>query len=366
MSFFPSKRDSPSHPPEPTAGRFGASVNEFVVALTARVSWAVDELHQLLRRMGVRRANTRTNILSTSASVFVHLGLVILTILIVLRTDSKESGPIIPPIDATVSDGDLTGTDSEWEVGDEVTLTDSNSPKPSEEKSLGSILGPTSDTSGAPLTPGELAGVSTGGGAGGTGGGTGLDGIGEGVSAAGGVDFFGASVGGRRVVFIIDNSMSMADSRKMDEAKAELIRSISKLTPIQRFQILFYNDRPFPLKFDDKPPVVANEKNRERATSQVSAVSPAGGTNHADAIDAALAMKPDVIVWLTDALDMSMTLVESVTNRNRPPHRASIHVFQLGENDVPEEQSQNQPMAQLAQRNNGTFRYVNVFKLSQP
>ena len=210
--------------------------------------------------MGVQRVRTRTNILSASASVVVHLALIILTIMIVLRTDSKEEGPIIPPIDATVSEGDLSGTDSEWEVGDEVTLTESNSPKPSEEKTLGSILGPTSDTQGAPLTPGELAGLSSGGGAGGVGGGKGLDGMGEGVSARGGVDFFGASVGGRRVVFIIDNSMSMAEARKMDEAKAELNRSISKLTPIQRFQVLFYNYHPFPLKFDEKPPVVANEK----------------------------------------------------------------------------------------------------------
>ena len=366
MSFFPSKQGSPSHPPEPTAGSFGAATKEFLAALSARASWAVDEMHVLLRRMGVQRVKTRTNILSTSASVIVHLGLIIVTILIVLRTDSKVEGPIIPPIDATVSEGDLSGTDSEWQVGDEVTLTDSNSPKPSEEKSLGSILGPTSDTEGAPLTPGELAGVSTGGGAGGTGGGTGLDGVGEGVSAAGGVDFFGASVGGRRVLFIIDNSLSMADARKMDEAKAELNRSIAKLTPVQRFQVIFYNDRPYPMKFDEKPPVVANEKNRERGIAQVTAVSPMGGTNHADAIDAGLALKPDVIVWLTDAIDMNPALVESVTNRNRPPHRASIHVFQLGESDVDEAAVQNQPMAQLAQRNNGTFRYLNVNKLAQP
>ena len=91
-----------------------------------------------------------------------------------------------------------------------------------------------------------------------------------------------------------------------------------------------------------------------------------GGTNHADAIDAALALKPDVIVWLTDALDMSSALVDAVTVRNRPPHRASIHVFQLGESDVDEGAAQGQPMAQLAQKNNGTFRYLNVNKLAQP
>src|SRR5262249_48107668 len=56
--------------------------------------------------------------------------------------------------------------------------------------------------------------------------------------------FFGIRAQGQFFVYVVDCSGSMIDDSRLVRAKSELRRSIMSLQLPQRFQIIFYNDRP--------------------------------------------------------------------------------------------------------------------------
>lgn len=114
--------------------------------------------------------------------------------------------------------------------------------------------------------------------------------------------FFGRPFGGRRVVFVVDISGSMLQKSgtgtRLSEAYAGLMRAVAALGAEQEFNIVLFADRVDVFMPD---PVRAVRENVLRAFAYLdSGVDCGGSTNLQDALRRALAMKPDVMLLLSD------------------------------------------------------------------
>jgi hypothetical protein len=82
-----------------------------------------------------------------------------------------------------------------------------------------------------------------------------------------------------------------------------LLASLGQLPPEAQFAVIFYNLGARVLSDDQGHAglMAATAANRQRVQSQVAEVDPDGGTDHMTALRAAMALKPEVIFFLTDA-----------------------------------------------------------------
>jgi hypothetical protein len=196
-------------------------------------------------------------------------------------------------------------------------------------------------------------GVSTigGGGEGGEGGGSG-GGTGTGVGPGLGAGFFGTKGAGKSFVYVVDMSGSMHGQR-FDRAKRELIRSIDKLGPEQKFYVYFFNDRTFPL-FDPKPAhgmIPASLSNKQRAKRWINTRQAESTTNPNYALQQALEMRPEVIFLLTDGeLDDPDAVRQMIRRFNKS--NVIIHTIAF------ENEDGGTTLESIANENNGVYRFV--------
>jgi hypothetical protein len=157
---------------------------------------------------------------------------------------------------------------------------------------------------------GVLPGSGRGGG-GGSGGGSG-GGVGRGIGP--GTAFFGAREQAGSFAYVIDCSGSMANRGSLAVAKAELLASLDQLPPDAKFGIVLYNERA--TVFTDPAGkarlMPATSEAKERVRARLARVVPDGGTNHMEALRAALPLHPEVIFFLTDADLMTLRDAEQV------------------------------------------------------
>ncbi|MFK8113569.1 MAG: hypothetical protein AB8B91_15315 [Rubripirellula sp.] len=173
---------------------------------------------------------------------------------------------------------------------------------------------------------------------------------------------FGISGSGSRFVYVFDRSDSMNGfgGKPLRAAKAELIRSLKTLTERQRFQIIFYNDKPSPFKIGGMPlQMVAGEPAYlDRAEYYVRSVSAFGRTEHEGALKMALRMGPDVIFFLTDASIPRLSNAELREVKHRADSiGTTIHCVEFGASAVP---TAGTFLKVLAAQNNGQYRYIDV------
>jgi len=190
-----------------------------------------------------------------------------------------------------------------------------------------------------------------GGEGGGSGGGSG-GGNGPGIGL--GAHFFGTKGAGKSFIYIVDMSFSMTTGRRFERAKGELVKSINKLTPEQKFYVFFFNDRTYPL-FDPKPAkgmLAATPSNKQRALSWIRTRTPESTTNPNMALQQALEMSPDVIFLLTDGeLDEARSVVLGMI-RHHNKSNVVIHTIAFGDEEGAA------TLEAIAGENNGTFRFV--------
>ena len=177
---------------------------------------------------------------------------------------------------------------------------------------------------------------------------------------------FGVRARGSKIIYVLDRSRSMglARGQPLKAAKAELIASLNDLADSHQFQIISYNEgvrvfNPF-MPLGPKP-VFGTQQNKEAAVGFIRSVSPAGGTNHGEAIRLALTMEPDVIFLLTDADDPPLTANELDKLQLRNRAAASIHVIEFG---IGPFQGRHDFLVRLARQNNGQHVYVDVSGLA--
>ncbi len=178
---------------------------------------------------------------------------------------------------------------------------------------------------------------------------------------------FGISGSGSRFVYVFDRSDSMNGfgGRPLRAAKSELIRSLRSLTERQRFQIIFYNDKPTPFKPSGMAlQLIAGEESLVAiAENYIRSIAAFGGTEHDGALKMALRMAPDVIFFLTDARIPRLSSAELREIQARADSNGTtIHTIEFGPDPVA---SPDSFLRELATMNHGEYRYVNVRSLGQ-
>lgn len=218
--------------------------------------------------------------------------------------------------------------------------------------------GSSSGSSSGPVGQGK-SGSSGRGGSGGSGGNGG--GIGDGRARTG---IFGAEGEGFKFIYVFDRSGSMGGSGRsaLNSAKAELLASLEDLGDIHQFQIIFYNQEPtiFPLAGEEGRLVFANHANKLRAERFIHQITADGATAHEDALKVALTLRPDVIFFLTDADEptLSPTQMKRLEKLNSGHTVINVVEFGMGP-DLGVENF----LVRLARENRGQHAYVDISKL---
>ncbi len=188
------------------------------------------------------------------------------------------------------------------------------------------------------------------------GGGTG---VGSPAPPAGTINFFNIADTGKSFVFVIDMSQSMIDDNAFDAAREQLLAGLSNLKIEQKFQVVFYNGQVHEFRLQDRAAelVLASPVHLTLARNFITAQLPSGGTSHQPALMTALKYRPDVIFFLTDALEpkLEASQLERLRSYNRG---AKIHTIEFGSG--PDLDRGLNFLERLASQNNGTHRYVDV------
>lgn len=184
----------------------------------------------------------------------------------------------------------------------------------------------------------------------------GLEGLGGarglgGGSGAGGVGFFGTSARGRSFVFVVDCSGSMQGNR-FRRAVEELQKSLNQLESDQQFQVIFFNNQAHPLTHPTHSTKLLPAKRSmlQHAMAWIGNQHAAGGTHPNDALTRALALKPDVVFFLTDAHKVPRTVRTLIAEENS--HGSTVHTIAFGH------RGGETLMQGIAADHRGRYRYV--------
>lgn len=174
--------------------------------------------------------------------------------------------------------------------------------------------------------------------------------------------FFNVATRGQSFVYVIDCSGSMSKHNAFRHAKAELMASLERLEPNHKFQVIFYNHlfHEFRNRQGDVDIHWATAANLTLARAFINQFDNFGGTVHYPALMKALSYKPDVIFFLTDGADPSLSRAELEEIRKRNQGKTAIHCIEFGlgpELNVPNF------MKTLSSQNDGTFNYRDMSKL---
>jgi len=169
----------------------------------------------------------------------------------------------------------------------------------------------------------------------------------------GGTKFFGTVAKGERFVFVVDNSGSMQEGR-IETAFLQLISSVESMRPEQKFFVIFYSDRAYPLFYPDSADhlVPATRENVKRLRAWLASVELCSGGDLVEAIELAIELRPDVVFMLSDGAINSQRTMSFMTDPNS--WTFAVHTF--GMNVKGPEQAKK--LGVIAQANRGTFQLV--------
>jgi hypothetical protein len=179
----------------------------------------------------------------------------------------------------------------------------------------------------------------------------------------GATNFLGVEDQGRRFVYLIDSSSSMADYGAFRVAKMELLASLERLNETQQFQVIFCNSETA-LKLDAGRfgMFFGTDSQRLEVRLQIAGIHTDAGTNHEKGLLAALDFNPDVIFFLSDAGEPYLTAkqLDAIKRRNRGGAR--IHCIEFGRGPLLLTNGQPPPnfLTKLAAQNDGRYVYQDV------
>ena len=166
---------------------------------------------------------------------------------------------------------------------------------------------------------------------------------------------------GRSFVYVIDTSSSMSHGQRLELAKSQLKGSLRLLKPNQRFQVLFYNQSVTQMQLRRRAAedmYVATTVHVQLAAAEIDRVTANSGTAHLPAIERALLLMPDVIYFLTDGDQPSLSAEQLAQIRKRNAARTQIHVIEFASGA---RESRNVTwLQQLASQSGGQYRYIPV------
>lgn len=177
------------------------------------------------------------------------------------------------------------------------------------------------------------------------------------------VRVFGIEATGNKFVYLFDRSASMEGPR-LAAAKKQLLESLQPLGETQQFDIVFFNHRlqAFNNSASSHRVTFATERNKKLATDFVSAVKADGGTDRVLALKHALALRPDVIFFLSDAdRPMSAEELDKIAELNERAG-AKVCAIEFGHGDAPAGKSS---LDTLAKANGGQYIYIDTDKFTK-
>ena len=331
------------------------------------------EAPQTMGPVGARlRRSPLTDPRALVCSLLIHLTILLITSVVAYRvvTPKEEATPgrtlrteLEPTDNRAPDDPGAGGGDSGTDLA-EVSAERANAAAPTRDPAADSLLSeilPTRDS--ADLTPQTVPGPATSvlgmlnstsqGDGGGRGGGQG-GGIGSGVGP--GTEFFGMRDRGGSYAYVIDCSGSMTTRGSLDVAKRELLTSLGQVPAEARFAVVFYNldARVFTDPTGREGLMPASPANKARVRALLATVQPDGGTDHMKALRAALALRPEVIFFLTDADLMNTQDVAEILSQVGKTRIQAVEFGLVGGLNG------SAPLRSLARSTGGSYRYIDV------
>ncbi len=135
---------------------------------------------------------------------------------------------------------------------------------------------------------------------------------------------------GYTVVYVLDHSGSMGRAGKLNKARELLKASIRQLAPCVRFQIVAYDSDAEAFKLDSGiEPVLATSDNIARAENQLDQLIAEGSSRHVEGLRIGLRFRPNLLILLSDADDLSAVDAGLVKQWNAR-QQTVIHAVILG------------------------------------
>jgi hypothetical protein len=177
------------------------------------------------------------------------------------------------------------------------------------------------------------------------------------------VSVFGVEGTGNKFVYVFDRSSSM-EGTPLAAAKRQLIESINSLDAIHQFHIIFFNHRLrlFDVTGGGRRVAFASDRNKKLAANFVGGIAADGGTDRFLALKQALAFRPDVIFFLTDADDPMSSSEMADIERIYSRLGTSICVIEFGHSPTG---PQKNFLTELAKQSGGQYGYINTAKLTR-
>ena len=175
------------------------------------------------------------------------------------------------------------------------------------------------------------------------------------------VSVFGVEGTGNKFVYVFDRSSSM-EGAPLSAAKRQLIESLNSLDTVHQFHIIFFNHRlrMFDVTSGGRRIAFASERNKKLAANFVGGMTADGGTDRFTALKQALAFRPDVIFFLTDADDPMSTSEMADLEQIYSRLGTTICVIEFGRTPTA---PQKNFLTELAGQSGGKYGYVNTAKL---
>ena len=212
---------------------------------------------------------------------------------------------------------------------------------------------------------GSKTGVGQGLGTGASGGGSlakfGVPGGGGGIGPKGAV--FGNGGNALRIAFICDGTGTMV-GLKDTLVKRELRSTISKLTPRQQFNVIYFKNGDNAEAVDKNALIPATPQNIKRMGTFLDGLAPQGATNPIPAIEMAFKMKPQLLYILSDGEFNDLVPYADVIKRIaelNADKKTRVNTILFGERADEAEKT----MKQIAKDSGGNFVFVPLDKLMQ-
>jgi hypothetical protein len=131
------------------------------------------------------------------------------------------------------------------------------------------------------------------------------------------------------VVFVLDRSLSMAFNGGLKCAQRELSSALRSLSPTTHFQVIAYNDQTEPLGPDGRAELLpATPEVVERMVLRLTSLKASSSTNHVQAVRRGLALRPELLILITDGVNLNPGDINELTHCNGG--RSVIDVVEIG------------------------------------
>ncbi len=177
----------------------------------------------------------------------------------------------------------------------------------------------------------------------------------------GGAEFFGTKASGRRFVFVVDCSMSMAERDRWPEAAVELCAAIDRLTPQQLFYVILFDGSVHRMYNHDERQAAlfpATVENKERFRAWLTTVRLGYDTRPFLSVKSALDLYPDAIYLLSDGdfkdptADYLKKYNSASDAQGRPHPQVVVHTFNFHNREGAA------IMRRIARENGGKYVYL--------